>query len=253
MKGCLEEIALHQQNIEKIELFGQLCRHLKILYLQNNIIEKIQNLHRLKELEYLNLAVNNITRIQNLQKCESLQKLDLTVNFVDKAGLLSVASLSGNVLLKEIFLVGNPCAEWPGYKNFVIGKLPQLQRLDGRDIKRSERILALQELPQLEAKLREELISEGVDPDRAAEVEDDSLLDEDSETLETGYVDENGEIRRPWCRATRILEHRETERQEREREEKTKESKSDLFDNHSQKAARRTVSGQGARDVCSTA
>ncbi len=26
---------------------------------------------------------------------------------------------------------------------------------------------------------------------------------------ETGYVDEAGELRRPWCPATRILEHRE--------------------------------------------
>lgn len=29
----LEEVALHQQNIEKIEVVGILCRHLKILYL----------------------------------------------------------------------------------------------------------------------------------------------------------------------------------------------------------------------------
>jgi protein TilB len=89
----LEEVALHQQNIEKIELLGHLCRHLKILYLQNNLIGKIENLHRLKDLEYLNLAVNNITKVQNLQRCESLKKLDLTVNFIDKAGLLSLHSL----------------------------------------------------------------------------------------------------------------------------------------------------------------
>lgn len=85
-----------------------------------------------QELEYLNLAVNNITRIQNLQKCESLKKLDLTVNFVDKAGLLSLHSLEANYNLQELFLLGNPCAEWHGYRKFVIAKLPNLKRLVSR-------------------------------------------------------------------------------------------------------------------------
>lgn len=48
MLSTLEEVALHQQNIEKIELLGQLCPRLKIIYLQNNLISKIQNLHKLK-------------------------------------------------------------------------------------------------------------------------------------------------------------------------------------------------------------
>ena len=48
MVSTLEEGALHQQNIEKIEFLGQLCPKLKILYLQNNLIGKIQNLHKLK-------------------------------------------------------------------------------------------------------------------------------------------------------------------------------------------------------------
>jgi protein TilB len=48
MVSTLEEVALHQQSIEKIELLGQVCPNLKILYLQNNLISKIQNLHKLK-------------------------------------------------------------------------------------------------------------------------------------------------------------------------------------------------------------
>lgn len=56
---------------------------MKILYLQNNIIEKMEGLNKLKELEYLNLALNNISRIEGIQGCESLKKLDFTVNFID--------------------------------------------------------------------------------------------------------------------------------------------------------------------------
>lgn len=37
----LEEVSLHQQNIEKIEHLDKWCRNLKILYLQNNLISKI--------------------------------------------------------------------------------------------------------------------------------------------------------------------------------------------------------------------
>lgn len=44
----LEEIGLHGQGIERIELINQLCRHLRILYLQSNVICKIEQLHRLK-------------------------------------------------------------------------------------------------------------------------------------------------------------------------------------------------------------
>ena len=78
-------------------------------------------------------------------------------------------------------------------------------------MKPSERIAAVQVLPQLEAQLRGELRAEGIDPDQAAFVEDDSdMLDENGEIRETGHVDDKGEMRRPWCAATRILEHRES-------------------------------------------
>lgn len=46
--STLEEVALHQQSIERIELLGQLCPRLRILYLQSNLICQIQGLHKLK-------------------------------------------------------------------------------------------------------------------------------------------------------------------------------------------------------------
>lgn len=151
----------------------------------------------------------------------------------------------------------------------------------------SERIAAAQQLPALEARLREELLADGIDPDAAAQVgadmegsrsviagsqggellylpssgapvavpgwvgrltrsqndkvadmgqtwdnhrtslahatpaqvEDDSLLDA-QEIPETGYVDESGQLRRPWCPATRILDHREAAAEAAAAEEK---------------------------------
>ncbi|KAM9718997.1 dynein axonemal assembly factor 11 [Menidia menidia] len=150
----LEEVSLHQQDIERIEHIGRWCRDLKILYLQNNLIPRIENLGRLKKLEYLNLALNNIEVIENLEGCESLQKLDLTVNFV--GFLSSVESLRPNVHLRELFLVGNPCSQFQAYRQFVVAALPQLQWLDGTKISRSERIRASQDLEETRRRVGEQ-------------------------------------------------------------------------------------------------
>ncbi|XP_042555905.1 dynein axonemal assembly factor 11 [Dipodomys spectabilis] len=150
----LEELSLHQQEIEKLEYIDKWCRDLKILYLQNNLIGKIENVSKLKKLEYLNLALNNIEKIENLEGCEVLTKLDLTVNFI--GDLSSIKTLKHNIHLKELFLMGNPCADFDGYRQFVVATLQQLKWLDGKEIERSERILALQDYPAVEQQIREQ-------------------------------------------------------------------------------------------------
>ncbi|XP_065435622.1 dynein axonemal assembly factor 11 isoform X1 [Chrysemys picta bellii] len=151
----LEEISLHQQEIEQLEYIDKLCRDLKILYLQNNLIPKIENVSKLKKLEYLNLALNNIERIENLEGCEELQKLDLTANFIGE--LSSIEILKHNIHLKELFLVGNPCTEFEGYRQFVVATLHQLKKwLDSKEIERSERIQALQNYRQVEKQIRDQ-------------------------------------------------------------------------------------------------
>ncbi|CAG5120674.1 unnamed protein product [Candidula unifasciata] len=152
--STLEEISLHQQDIERLEHLDKWCRDLKILYLQSNLIPKIENVSRLKKLEYLNLALNNIEKIENLEGCESLKKLDLTVNFVGE--LTSVECLKNLYNFRELFLTGNPCADYEHYRNFVIATLPQLQWLDGIEIERSERIKAIQNLPYIRGRILEQ-------------------------------------------------------------------------------------------------
>ncbi|XP_053169606.1 dynein axonemal assembly factor 11 isoform X2 [Hemicordylus capensis] len=150
----LEEISLHQQNIEKLEHIDKWCRDLKILYLQNNLIPRIENVSKLKKLEYLNLALNNIEQIENLEGCEDLQKLDLTVNFIGK--LSSITILKHNIHLRELFLTGNPCTDFEGYRQFVVATLPQLKFLDCREIGRSERLQALQNYPEVKKQIQEQ-------------------------------------------------------------------------------------------------
>lgn len=176
--GCLsnlKEIALHQQDIERIEVIGDCCRQLEILYLCNNYIGVIEGLRHLKWLKYLNLAVNNITRIEGLESCEALERLDLTLNFI--ADLSTVSSLRANPFLETLHLTGNPCCKTTGYRAFVIHTLPQLSDLDGDDIIKAERITARQaesavvEVVQEEAikvreaeRIKQEMIEKGIDP-----------------------------------------------------------------------------------------
>ena len=58
----LEEIALHQLDIDKIECLNN-CRCLKIVYLQCNLIRQIEGLGRLKELDYLLRAVTEYQQV----------------------------------------------------------------------------------------------------------------------------------------------------------------------------------------------
>ncbi|XP_043545336.1 dynein axonemal assembly factor 11 [Chiloscyllium plagiosum] len=185
----LEEISLHQQEIERIEHIDKWCRDLKIVYLQNNLIPKIENVGRLKKLEYLNLALNNIERIENLEGCEFLQKLDLTVNFVGE--LTSVESLKLNVHLQELYLVGNPCCDFAGYRKFVIATLPQLKSLDGKEITRSEWIQALQEYPIVRQQVVEQQQAYILKRTKEKETVQKNLKDKENNKPDPGQKTEN--------------------------------------------------------------
>ena len=151
--STLKEITLHQFEIERIELIDNVCRELQILYLQNNVISKIENLSRLVELAYLQLALNNISVIENLEHCEALSKLDLTCNFVEDPSC--VASLQANTNLRSLFLVGNPLAAYPMYREYILSLLPQLTVLDGIDVSKEEVIVAAQVAQQAAASVAE--------------------------------------------------------------------------------------------------
>ena len=177
-EGCLsdlKEIALHQQEIEKLEVIGDVCRQLEIVYLCNNYISRIEGLHHLKMLSYLNLAVNNIKIIENLEGCESLEKLDLTLNFI--VDLDSVVKLRANIFLATLHLTGNPCTKIDGYRAFVAHALPQLEHLDGSDVTKTERIVARHDVPthakhvveaslqdQQAERIKAEMVAKGIDP-----------------------------------------------------------------------------------------
>merc|ERR1711988_428823 len=179
-EGCLstlKEVTLHQHDIEKIENLDKWCRRLQILYLQGNLIGKIENLGRLRELVYLNLCLNNVRKIENLEQNEALEKLDMTCNFV--LNPLCLENLKVNQRLEELYMVGNPCTDDADFRDYAIATLPQLKKLDGKDIERSERIKATQRLAAIRARYVEEAALRPPEED-----EDSSDTDESEEESE---------------------------------------------------------------------
>lgn len=52
--------------------------------------------------------------------------------------------INSSPLYLPSYLTGNPCTDYEGYREFVVASLPQLRWLDGREVSKSERILATQ-------------------------------------------------------------------------------------------------------------
>lgn len=234
----LEELSLHQCEIEEISCINEHCRKLKILYLQNNIIAKIKNLSMLKDLRYLNLALNNVTKIEGLgyvsvalpnptlhdifthpiashspllSNCEFLEKLDLTVNFIDVDALKdSMDHLAGLPRLHELYMMGNPCAEWEHFQTYVAAKLPQLISLDGKEITRTQRIKGVQRLPAMEAKL-------------AALAAEKAASAPAAESAGAVAPDAAGPEGSPWTPAARVELYREMAAEKQEKEARQKE------------------------------
>ncbi|KAK3862371.1 hypothetical protein Pcinc_031759 [Petrolisthes cinctipes] len=147
--STLEELSLHQMDIEKMEYLHRWCPNLRILYLQGNLIAKIENVGRLRGLEYLNLALNNLESVSGLERCEALQKLDLTANFI--IHLTSLLTLQDLPNLTQLYMTGNPCTDYRGYRTWVLCNLWALGELDGVKVTRGERLRALQNLTSAHA------------------------------------------------------------------------------------------------------
>ncbi|KAM4645398.1 leucine-rich repeat-containing protein 46 [Amazona ochrocephala] len=121
-------IRLDRENISAI---GRLQSPWDIhsLYLQQNQIEKIENLSSFPSLRFLCLAGNRICRVENLQPLQHLRVLDLSHNRIQT---LDPAELPRSLRLLD--LTGNECTHQQGYRELVVGALPNLLQLDAQPI-----------------------------------------------------------------------------------------------------------------------
>ena len=81
-------------------------------------------------------------------------KLDITLNFIELYDLKeSMEELEYNCMLTEFFLMGNPCLDWPKCKEYIIAKVPSINRLEGEEVTRAMKLAAKTKLKEMEAEL----------------------------------------------------------------------------------------------------
>ncbi|XP_062451580.1 leucine-rich repeat-containing protein 46 [Rhea pennata] len=125
---ALSTVRLDRENICAIGKLQSL-QEVRSLYLQQNRIEKIENLSCLPHLRFLSLAGNCIRKVENLQPLQHLRFLDLSQNQIET---LDPDELPQSLCLLN--LTGNKCTHQDGYRELVLGALPQLLQLDAQPV-----------------------------------------------------------------------------------------------------------------------
>jgi len=155
------ELKLSFKNVLEIDnLHG--FQNLRKLCLDNNIIERIENLSHLEQLEWLDLSFNNIAKITGLEALTKLTDLSLFNNRIqdienlDKLKDLQCLSLGNNKVtaldsvlrlrpfkkLRLLSLEGNPVAKEGEYRLYVLAYLSGLTYLDYSMVLKSETVAA---------------------------------------------------------------------------------------------------------------
>lgn len=111
------------------------------LNLWGNDYSDISILRQLPNVEVLSLSVNSITTLKDLSNCLQLRELYLRKNRISE--LSEILYLVNLTHLKILWLSENPCCQTSNYREYVLSKLPNLQKLDNTDITKEEREIAM--------------------------------------------------------------------------------------------------------------
>ncbi|XP_044745262.1 dynein regulatory complex subunit 3-like [Coccinella septempunctata] len=154
----ITEMRIEFCNILRIDHLWMM-KNLKILKMDNNFIEKIENLEDLTQLMELDLSFNKITKIENLNTLIKLKKLSLFDNRIsaienmDDLKNLTILSIGRNSImdwknivylrrlpaLRSLNMADNPCCSLKDFKYFIATFLPDLQYYEYRSITAIER------------------------------------------------------------------------------------------------------------------
>lgn len=165
-KGLLSELAeidLHQDSLTELgPTLGRTCPNLRRIYLHNNVLSSLTlaDWTRLTNLRFVCLALNNLTRLEHLaDRCLLIEHLDVSFNLITFGTLqASLCHLRDLKHLADLHLLGNPCErEWSNCRAYAIATLPQLKRLDGKEISKEERESSKQNVKRLHEELESKL------------------------------------------------------------------------------------------------
>lgn len=119
---------------------------LKNLNLWGVGFDDVSILSQMPNIEVLALSINKITTLKDFQHCPKLQELYIRRNNIKN--LAEIKYLQNLPHLKTLWLSENPCADHPNYRQYVLSVLPNLQKLDNKEVTAQERQSALNSAPQ---------------------------------------------------------------------------------------------------------
>ncbi|CAH8636294.1 unnamed protein product [Heterobilharzia americana] len=202
-RDFIGSLALSFQNILKIDNLNAFT-NLKKLQLNNNIIEKIENLDDLVNLTWLDLSFNRIAKIENLNKLTKLEDLSLFNNHIklieglDESRNLKHFSIGNNQItelenivylrqfekLESVTLSGNPVTNNPDYLYYTCAFVSQLQYLDYKKV--SQRVF---EEAYLKYQLKVDQLRE-TEKERKAQKSESYKKTEDRKVYAAAFVDD---------------------------------------------------------------
>ncbi len=125
----LTHIHLDREQICEIDNLAEYLGDVTNLYLQGNLIRRIENLEFLHKLKFLILSNNQIERIENLNALKQLKLLDLSYNLIDR---VDVQELPKHLAFLD--LRHNPCLLGDGETKAIADYLKDLKQLNGDDL-----------------------------------------------------------------------------------------------------------------------
>ena len=138
----LRWLYLQQNAIERIDDL-QGCPRLRTLWLFRNKIAKLENLHDLGELRELWVQSNRLTRIQGLDDLVALKDLQLSGNpitdYRDLPRLARLPSLETVSFRDAHFMPHCPVSDRDGYRTAMLRALRHVQIFDGQPITKTDR------------------------------------------------------------------------------------------------------------------
>lgn len=140
MLANLECLILNNNKIQKIENIENL-RNLERLELRSNRLKKIENIENLQKLKIFTVSCNLIEHVDNLPNLKSIQEFCIFGNFlgcendeskslVDFETFINIIKINFPSLIK-IYIGGNHFSKINNFKKLLVELLPNLRYIDG--------------------------------------------------------------------------------------------------------------------------
>jgi hypothetical protein len=130
----LTHIRLDRENLGEIDNLAEYLNDVTHLYLQHNIIKKIENLEFLKNLTFLVLSNNQIVHIENIKFLKNLKLLDLSFNLIESIDVRELPISLIFVDLRENLFFKNSLWYVNNYEEILQNYLVNLKQLNGKDL-----------------------------------------------------------------------------------------------------------------------